>query len=444
MRVLIVGGGDVGIGIASGLTGTHEVVVLDADPERADALRGSFDVLVVEGDGTSMNALSEAGIEETDIVVAATHTDETNLAVCATASAVGDAFTIAQVRAERYVRTWRNTHGTFGANYLVNSRLRAAEAIARIVDLPMARDLETFSNDTVQLVEFEIDDGSPLIDEPLSDLAGEELVPAAVLRDEQVHTRAEQVTFEEEDRLVVIGTERAVTACSKRLTPERYATSVDDVVLLGGYGTAYHVARSLESRGRSPRMVVESEARAREYRNGLTETTLLVDDPTDPSFLERERVGDADVALVSFEDDQRGLLASMLARQEGADRTMTVVDDAEYDTLFEAAGVDVAVHPRVEAAEAISRFTRGRRAENVAIVERDVAEAFEIEVESGSLLVDHTVNEAEEALPESVVVGAITRDGTYQTPRPSIEFREGDRVVAFAAADVSDDVLSRL
>ncbi|MFC6989026.1 NAD-binding protein [Haloplanus sp. GCM10025708] len=235
-----------------------------------------------------------------------------------------------------------------------------------------------------------------------------------------------------------------MAACSERITPERYAESIDDVVLLGGSATAEHVARHLESQGRSPRMVVEDRSRANDLRADLTETTLLVHDPTDPSFLEREHVGDADVVLVGFDDDQRGLLGSMLARQQGADRTMTIVDEPEYDTLFEAAGIDVAVHPRAEAAEAISRFTRGRNAENVAIVERGVAEVFEVAVESSSLLVDHTVNEVEDTLPESVVVCALTRDGDYHHPHPSITFQEGDRVVAFASADVSDEVLSRL
>ncbi|WP_435096353.1 Trk system potassium transporter TrkA [Halarchaeum sp. P4] len=444
MRILIVGGGEVGTSVASGLTDAHDVVVLERAAERAEAVRGTLDALVVEGDATDLDVLADAGVGDADVAIGATDDDETNLAVCATVSEVSDTFTLAQVTNPNYVRTWREHHGAFGANYLVNSRLRAAHAIARIVDLPMAHDLETFSNGVVHLVEFELDAESPVVGEPMAGLGTDELVPVAVLREGDVHTDSEATTLAAGDRFVVAGTHEAVMDCSAHLTPEAYASSVDDIVLLGGSETVRHVATHLEARGWAPRMVVEDEARAHRLRDDLTDTTILVHDATDPEFLEREHVGDADVVVVGFADDQRGLLGSMLARQQGADRTMTIVDAAEYDTLFEAAGVDVAVHPRAEAAEAISRFTRGRHAENVAIVERGVAEVFEIAVEEGSLLLEHTVKEAEETLPESLVVCAITRDGDYHDPRPSVEFQEGDRVVAFASADVSDDVLGQL
>lgn len=444
MQILIVGGGEVGTSIAAGLTDVHDTVILDVDGDRVDAIRGSLDALVVEGDGTSLSALDDVDIDETDIAIAATDDDETNLAVCATVSSVADTFTIAQVTKPAYVETWRNTHGTFGANYLVNSRLRAAQAIARIVDLPMAHDLERFANGSVQLVEFEVSADSPIVGAPLDELSATELVPVAVLREDDILTATETVTLDADDRLIVAGTEDAIDDCSKRITPVQYAESVEDVVLLGGSATTRHVANHLESRGHEPRMVVDDPDRARDLRASLTETTLLAHDATDPGFLEREHVGDADVVVVGFADDKRGLLGSMLARQQGADRTMTIVEAAEYDTLFEAAGVDVAVHPRVEAAEAISRFTRSREAENVAIVERDVAEVFEVEVESDSLLVDHTVQEAEQTLPESAVIAALTRDSDYYNPRPNIAFQEGDRVVVFASADVSDEVLSQL
>jgi trk system potassium uptake protein TrkA len=52
--------------------------------------------------------------------------------------------------------------------------------------------------------------------------------------------------------------------------------------------------------------------------------------------------------------------------------------------LFEAVGVDVAVNPRKTTAQEITRFTRERQAENVALVENDRAEVIEVEIDEES------------------------------------------------------------
>src|SRR6056297_1190803 len=107
MHVIIIGAGEVGSSIAASLADTHEVVVIDVDPDRVDALTYSEDVLAIHGDGTSIATLREAGIEEADMVIASTDDDETNLVTCGTAKTVHDPFTIARVKNVDYLETWR-------------------------------------------------------------------------------------------------------------------------------------------------------------------------------------------------------------------------------------------------------------------------------------------------------------------------------------------------
>jgi trk system potassium uptake protein TrkA len=123
---------------------------------------------------------------------------------------------------------------------------------------------------------------------------------------------------------------------------------------------------------------------------------------------------------------------------------VSVVDSGDYAELFEAVGVDVAINPRDLTAEEITRFTRERRMENVALIESDRAEVSEIEVNGESVLVGRTLREAVAELPAPIVVGAITRDGELITPRGETEIRPGDHVVVFVETIHRGDVFPLL
>ncbi|WP_299266726.1 NAD-binding protein [Halorientalis sp.] len=79
MRVIIVGAGEVGSHIAASLADDHEVILVDIDPEIIKELAYSTDVLTTEGDGTTADTVQEAGIVKTELLVASTDDDRTNV-----------------------------------------------------------------------------------------------------------------------------------------------------------------------------------------------------------------------------------------------------------------------------------------------------------------------------------------------------------------------------
>jgi trk system potassium uptake protein TrkA len=146
----------------------------------------------------------------------------------------------------------------------------------------------------------------------------------------------------------------------------------------------------------------------------------------------------------TLESDEKNLLVSLLADRMGVERTIAIIDAAEYVALFETVGIDVGVSPRSVVAEEISRFTLEGNAENVAFIESDKAEVLEIEVADDSVLAGRPIRESARDLPEGVVVGALVRGETLVTPRGDTVVKPGDHVVVFAAMDVVDDVTGRL
>ncbi|MFB6125496.1 MAG: Trk system potassium transporter TrkA [Halanaeroarchaeum sp.] len=445
MRILVVGAGEVGSSIAESLADTHEVVVVDIDPARVETITYQHDVLPIQGDGTAIETLQDAEAERADVVIASTDGDETNLAICGTVKTLTDAFTIARVQKLSYLETWQRSHSAFGVDFMVSTDLLAAQAVVRLIGFPTAKDVDPFAGGLVQMAEFEIPADSPLADTTVEAADRfEALTFAAILRNGDAVIPGGEDVIHAGDRVVVIGRPESVREFATAVTPEERTDAADEVVLVGGSPIAHQIARLLEERGIGPRIFEADHDRARELAERLPKTTVLEHDATDLDFLEREHVADADVLVASLDSDEKTLLAALIAKRVGVERTVAIVDEAQYVALFEAVGVDVAVNPREVTAEEITRFTRERRAENVAILESGAAEVIEVEVAADSVLAGRTIGEAVADVPGGVVVGAITRDGSYVVPRGATVVEPGDHVVLFVRESSMADVLDTL
>ncbi len=441
MRVIVIGAGEVGSSIAASLSKSHEVVVIDTDEERVESLTYDLDVLAIEGDGTSLDTLTEARASDADMVIASTDNDETNIVACSTTETISDAFTIARVKKTSLLRTWENSPGAFGVDFMVSVDLLTAETIVRIAGLPGAQDVDTFSNGSVQMAEFEVADESPIANQSVQEADRfESLTFAAILRNGEVTIPRGDTVIGSGDQVVVIGSPGSVRKFAATLTPDPALEEANEIVVVGGGEIGFQTARLFEQRGIKPRLIERDPERAREIAEALPGTVVLESDATDIDFLGREHVDEADIVVAALDNDEKNLLASLLAKRLGAGRTIAVVEAGNYVDVFEAVGVDVAVNPREVTAEEITRFTREEHTENVALIEADRAEVLEVEIDEESVLVGKPISEATAEFPSGVVVGAITRDDEFITPRGDTVVERGDHVVVFVDTTVLDEV----
>ncbi|MCU4717006.1 Trk system potassium transporter TrkA [Halapricum hydrolyticum] len=443
MRVVIVGAGEVGSTVAASLAGDHEVIVIDLDSERVDTLTYSLDVLAVEGDGASVKTLREAGIDDADLLIACTDDDETNIVSCGTAKTISDAFTIARIRNTKFLDTWSQSEGALGIDLMVGTNLLAAQSIVRVIGLPGAEDVDRFADGLIQMAEFRITDETPVTGMSVAEAdTFDSLTFAAIIRDEEVVIPSGDTCLRDGDDVVVIGSPESISDFARGIEPD--TDGVSDVLIVGGNEIGLEVARLLGEKGTPNRLVEPDPERARYLAETLPKTTVLENDPTDQEFLLREHIGDVDVAIATLDSDERNLLSALLSKRLGAARSIAVVENGDYSDLFEAVGVDIAVNPREAIAEEITRFTREQHAENVAIIEHDRAEVIEVEVDSGSVLLDRPISQSIRDLPDGVVIGAIARDGTYVIPRGDTVIEENDHIVVFAAQEIVEETMEAI
>ncbi|WP_135662636.1 Trk system potassium transporter TrkA [Halorhabdus rudnickae] len=444
MRVIIAGAGQVGRRVAAKLDGAHDVVVIDTDADRIDSLGYELDVLTALGDSSTIETLEEAGIADADLLIASTDSDEINILTCETAKALSDVTTVARVRQLKYIETWDRADDVFGVDFMVGTNLLTIGAAVGGTGLEAANSFDVFAGGTVHVAEFEVDPGGSLVGLTVEEAdTFEGLTFGALVRSGTTIVPTGSTQIEAGDGIIVMGKPESVHTLGTQLSQEKPATQ--NVLIVGGSDIGYHTARLLEERGLRPHLLERDPDRARELSERLSATTVRNTDPTTRDFLETERAADIDVVVAALDQDsEANLLAALRAKRMGVDRSVAIVDHGDYVDLFETAGVDVAVNPRRATAEEIIEFARDQDTQNVALLEDNHAEVIEIRIDTESALAGRPIAEAIADFPPGVVIGAITRHGSFLRPRGDTVVKPGDHVVVLADSDGIEDVMQRL
>ena len=180
LNIIIVGCGKVGSTLVEQLVQEgHDITVIDTNVSRIAELTNLYDIMGVEGNGASYSVQMEAGIENTDLLIAVTGSDELNLLCCTIAKQVGNCAAIARVRTPDYSQEIGYLREKLGLAMIINPELEAAKEIARILYLPTALEVSPFAHGQAELIQFKIPEGNILDGITLAQLSSK--VPNKVL-----------------------------------------------------------------------------------------------------------------------------------------------------------------------------------------------------------------------------------------------------------------------
>ena len=208
MKIIIVGCGKVGATLAEQLCEeNHELVIVDKNPAKVQQLSESIDVMGLTGNGSSIHVLSEAGVEEADILIAVTGSDEMNLLCCLIAKKVSSCHTIARVRNPVYSQEVHFIQKMMGISMIINPEYAAATEMSRLLRFPSAIKLDTFSKGRVELLKFkllpEFHLGGMTIAQIMDKLRCDILV-CGVERNEEVYIPSGTFVLNDQDRISII------------------------------------------------------------------------------------------------------------------------------------------------------------------------------------------------------------------------------------------------
>ena len=427
MKIVVIGAGQVGSTVVEALHGEHDITVIDLDEGRLTALAERFNAAVLVGNGASRRTLEEAGVSKADLLIACTSRDEINIIAAIFSKKIApETKTIVRTTNEEYLEIWHERELDF--DLVVSSERETALAVSGLIGVPAARQTDVFANGQVQIVEFDVDGGQSVIGIPLrqADIPPDSKVAGIIRGDSIVLPRGEE-TIEPGDRIIVIGSPEAAQAWSTIIAPA--GRRVEDVVIYGAGRTGLATARVLIEQGIRVRIVEADVERARTAAEELPEARVFHASGMDAEFIERERITKAQAGVFAMRDDPKNHYAATLVKLHGVPYTIAIVHDTHSVEVFERAGIDRAVNPRLITAEEIVRFAHDPRTQQVTMLEGDRFEILDITVRPESKLLGKPFRE----LPQTgALIGAIVRDDQAVFPHGDDVLLPGDRVIVFS------------
>jgi trk system potassium uptake protein TrkA len=396
-----------------------------------------LDVLCVKGSGASVSVLQEASIARTDLLIAATSSDEMNMVCCLLGRKLGAKHTIARIRDPEYAEDLDMLREELGLTMIINPEEAAAKEIGRVLRLPHAHSIDTFANGRVEMVGFRVLPTDPIVDQRLAEavrhMPGDVLFCAVEHEGELVIPNGETVLYAA-DVVHIIGQPPAMLHFFKYMG--RTGNKVRDVLIVGGGRIARYLARDLLANDMSVKIIEINEAKAVSLSADLPDALVIQDDGTDLTVLETEGLAQMDAFVALTDRDEENLMIALHAHQRAVPKVIAKINRVFYTNIIRRLGVDSVVSPKLLVADRIVRYVRARvNAEGSAIkaltrIAQDQAEALEFEAGAHSRLVGQPLR----SLPfkEGVLIAVVVRNKRIMIPHGDQIIQAGDHVIAVA------------
>lgn len=164
MNIIISGCGNVGYHLARTLMKEgHSVTVIDADAEVCQRVSRQLDVLCLQGSGMDLDVLNEAGAASAYLFIAVTRDEKANILSALMARHLGCRIALIRLQESTGLKSLSLLSQDLKLSLSLNPDELAARDIVRILEFPASVNVDSFSAGRIELMEFEIDDDSPLI-----------------------------------------------------------------------------------------------------------------------------------------------------------------------------------------------------------------------------------------------------------------------------------------
>jgi len=437
MNIIICGAGRVGFSISRQLSAQgHSITVIDQSSELVQKIDESQDVKGIVGMATYPSVLEKAGAKESDMIIAVTRSDETNMVICQIAYSIFDIpKKIARIRSQEFLGPkWNKlyTKSNLPIDVIISPELEVAKSLQRKLEAPGALDNVPFADGKIKVLEINIGEDCPLANTPLSKLT--ELFPdlkaniLGVIRGEKF------VILKKKDNML-IGDKAFVVISAIQLNRTLSAFGheekiSDKILIVGGGNIGFNLAKNLESdlEGIRIKIIEKNKSRAEYIANELNNTIVINGDGLDEDVLKEANIEEAETILSLTNDDEDNIMVSVLAEKYNPNkRTIALVNKQNYSLLQRSLKIDDLVDPRLTTISTILKHVHKGTIETVYTLLDGEYEFIEAEILETSELISKSLKDSN--LPKEIRIGAVVRNKKIIIPKSDFKFGKKDLVI---------------
>ena len=452
LSIIIVGCGKVGLTLVEQLSREgHDITVIDKNKTLVDQLTSSYDVMGVVGNGAGYSVQQEAGIENADLIIAVTESDELNLLCCTVASRVANCSAIARVRTPDYSQDVSYLRERLGLAMIFNPELETAREAARMLSLPTALEIASFAHGQAELVTFKIPknnklDGMKLWDMSKSIPADIEtnVVICAVERGDQVHIPSGNFQLQCGDEVSFVSTRKIAR---KFLRSIGFKTrQVRSTMIIGGGRSAFYLAQELLAMGIEVKIIEKRRDRCEELCELLPDADIINGDGTSEELLLEEGIEFAEsfVALTGL--DEENILLTLHARNVSNAKVITKINRISFRNAINTLDLGSVIYPRYITSEAIVAYVRAKHNSMNSNVETlnylcdNRVEAVEFRVNEASQVTGKMLKDLKPKMKKDILIASISRGGQILIPSGADSIEVGDSVMVVTTHSGFNDI----
>jgi len=450
MNIIICGAGKVGFSISKQLSAQgHAVTVVDQSKEDIKKINETQDVKGIVGRATLPSVLENAGAEKTDMIIAVTRNDETNMIICQLASSLFNiSKKIARIRSKEFLEgKWSKLYNksNIPIDVIISPEIEVAKSLFRRLEAPGALDSVPFANGKVKMLEISVEKSCPIINTTLKNLT--EKFPnfkANILG----AVRKENFVFLKKNDKILQGDKVYLVASSEQLNEILKAfgheeKAAEKILIIGGGNIGLNLAKLVEnnSKGARVKIIEKNKSRAEEIANELESSIVINGDGLDEEILKEAKIEESETVLALTNDDENNIMACVLAEKTAPNkRTIAIVNKSNYSLLQSSLNIDDLVDPRMTTVSRIMEHVHKGTIGTVYSLLDGEYEFIEAEILEKSELLNKKIKDSD--LPEHIRIGAIVRKEKVIIPRSSSVFEKGDLVVFLAKREHLKEVES--
>ncbi len=431
MRVIIIGCGKLGYRIAETFSNAnYNVIVIDREKEIVNKVNEALDVMAIRYNGFVGKSLKEIDVNEKDLVIAVTGSDEGNILACIAAKEAGAGKTIARIRNPEYSKDLSVSKEKLSIDHIVNPEKATADEVSRLLAVSPAGQTGDFVMGKVQMIEIPIEDTNPFINKRIMDIDTGNFLVAAISRNSRIIIPKGTNMIMAGDTIYVIGIKEDVLNLCKSMGKKW--RKVRSAMILGGGKISYYLAENLLQHGASVKIIERDKKRCEELAEVLPNALIINGDGSDIDLLQSENISSMDAFVSLTGMDEENVIVSLLAKKLGVPKVISKISRTNYIPLVETMGIDAAVTPSIISAGEIMKTVLGEKVIALSLILGGKVEVMEFIAHENSGLINVPVQKLN--FPKGAIIATIVHGDEIIIPRGNDVIRDSDRVVILSEA----------
>lgn len=447
MKIIIAGAGEVGSHLAKMLSvESNDITVIDSQSERLLSLGSNADVITIVGNPSSLSVLKEAGAETADLFIAVYPSDsqDVNIVSALLAKKLGSKKVTARINNEEYLSyDHKYLFTEMGIDLMFYPEKIAADEILEMLGSRSTVDGMDFARGKLQMAAFKLEENSPVIDMTLKEFATHQDVVnqhfrvIAVSRNNETIIPKFDFKFRYHDLVYVISKREGIESVMRFIGQENH--EIKSTMVMGGSHTAVMLARGLNKKGQSVKIIEMDRDRCNKLVQSLPQDIMVINgDGRNSDLLMDEDIRNYDAFVALTESSEANILACVVAKKLGVKKTIAKVENLEYISLSEGMGVDAVINKKLITASRIFKFTLSDKVRFVKYLNGTNAEVIEFIVAPNARITKGTLTELN--FPSNAIIGGVIRGGDSFIAVGSTRIQEYDRVVVFTMPETVKEV----